>query len=175
MTKVTPHPAAALTEPERAEYWNVVASLAVVDGSVAEGERKKIGRLGEVLELSEEVRTAQLTALAKGKTAGAVTREAMDRIRDQPRLRASLMMDAIVIAFSDGKLMPSESKQLGLLARGLGISHEEVLKTARLVERILFGRQGEADQELTAEFGESLAGAPSWLRRVSGMQEAVAP
>ena len=175
MSKVSKHPAAALPEPERAEYWNVVASLAVVDGSVAEDERKKIGRLGEVLELSEDVRKTQLAALSKGRTSGAVTREAMDRIRDQPMLRTSLMMDAIVIAFSDGKLMPSESKQLGLLARGLGISHEEVLKTARLVERILFSREGESDQALTAEFGESLAGAPSWLRRVSGIQEAITP
>ena len=168
MTKMAQHPAASLPQSDRVEYLNVIASMALVDGRAAEPELMKLERLGEALALPTAIVAVELVSLKKGRIAGQVTREGMLRFRQKAAIRESLMMDSIVLAFSDGQLVPTESKQLTALATALGYAHEEVVALARMVEKILFKRGEVEDQFLARQFGETLAAALApggWLHR----------
>lgn len=168
MTALPRHPASKLPEAARIEYLNTVASMALVDKSLDPAELERVGRLADEIGLSAAVKAEQLVALSEGRTAE-VGRDVLLRFAAEADLRTSLMMDSIVIAFSDGRLVPSESRQLSTLATALWLNLDDVLATARLVESFLFARDNDEEQELARQLGEALAGAPGWLRRVSGV------
>ena len=170
MTKVTEHPATKLPQNDRIEYLNVIASMALVDGKAAEPELAKLQRLGQTLGLPKAITATELASLRKGRIAGPVTREGVLRFREHNEVRESLMMDSIVIAFSDGQLVPTESKQLTSLAVALGYQPDEVVAMARWVEHILFKHGRIEDQPMARQFGETLAAAVApggWLHRVA--------
>lgn len=155
-----PHPAATLTEEDRSVYLRVVASIALADGRTDERELRKLRRLAGVLDLPRSLvdeTLASVTPLGAGAAAG-VRSAQIAAFRGLHTVRSYLVMDAIVIAFSDEELVPTESRRIADLAGLLGVSPDEIYMLAGFVEKILFKREANS-RVLAAELGQAV-GAP---------------
>lgn len=153
------HPAATLPEAERLEYLRLVASMALVDGRITGAELAKLERLGKTLSLAPHIIAPLIVAVRGGKLdQPAPTDEAL-WFKGPKAVRFHLMIDSIVLAFTDGKLAGAEGERIARLAQLLDVAREDVVRMARLIEKILWKR--EADEAVLArELGEAV-GAPA--------------
>lgn len=172
VSQVDPHPAAALPEGQRLEYLRLVASMATVDGHIAEAERTKLERLGRVLGLRSSLTAPLFAALRRGELDAPVPAEHAATWRNQGGVRWHLVIDSIVIAFADGALARTESERVGRLARLMSVSPAEVGKMAELVERILFQRAPD-ERVLARELGAAI-GEPEGGEQVVALLHEVA-
>jgi tellurite resistance protein len=153
---VAVHPATSLPEADRVAYLRAVASVSLADGRAANAELAKLKRLAKTLELQPAVFDKLLAELRAQQSSG--IDEGLRLAGADEVIRSSLMTDAIVIAFVDGKLDRGESRMLHDLARQLSFTDDEVLQIASFVERVLFKREEADAQSLAKEFGSVLSG-----------------
>jgi tellurite resistance protein len=121
------HPAADLPLDRRVEYLQAVSALAFVDLNVDDRETKAIAELAQALELTEQVEPPSAYQLT----------QILDRVRTDEKLCVELLRDAIVVAFADGKVEPSESHLLAEMSRRLGLTLSDVALIARSVQEEL--------------------------------------
>jgi uncharacterized tellurite resistance protein B-like protein len=129
------HPARALREPDRIAYLAALAQLVSADGVVDRTEMARLAALCDALALSTEGRAA-LVDLAAEPDPGRM-HQILVWVRKDVALRYSLMADAIVIAFADGKLTSAEAAEVAEVARELEIEPAQAVLMARYVESIL--------------------------------------
>ena len=127
-----PHPAAALPEPLRIEYIGALASLVLADGEPHPEELRRLRQLCAALGLGEASWATVECAIAGPNFAR--IEETLRIFKDNDGLRFHLMLDALVVAFADGKLDASESLELAGFASVLGFTSEQVLALSRYVE-----------------------------------------
>jgi hypothetical protein len=172
MSSTAEHPAAALPEAERLEYLRLVASMAIADGRTAGAEMSKLVRLGETLRLPAAVTQPLMNAVREGHLDVEAPTEGARWFKAPNQIGWHLMIDSIVIAFSDGELASKESQRIAQLARLLEVTPGEVARMAGLVEQILWKR--EADQAALARELGAAVGAPDDGVRMIGVIKLVA-
>ena len=153
------HPAAALPEPLRIEYLGALASLVLADGTRHPEEQGRLRQLCSALGLPPAAWATVEGAMAAPNFAR--IEESLRIFKADESLRFRLMLDAMVVAFADGKLDPSESLELAGFASVLGFTGEQVLTLARYVEATL-GKPGASvtGPSLTATLESGLEGIP---------------
>ena len=172
MTSNAPHPARELPEPERIDYLTVVASVVLADQVAAAEEIAQITELCREVGLSDAGRE-QVLAAAKHPDP-AVVDATLARLKTHIELRVSLLTDAIVIAFADGKVAATESRDISRIADALEIESGQIGLIARYVESVILERD---EQALSRELGKGVAAehragpgvGPSairWLHRI---------
>ena len=155
---IAPHPAASLPLDDRLLYLRILASVAIADGHTDRPELAKLRRLAGVLELPDESTLPIFSSLMADRLDAVVTSTQAASFRGMRAVRSYLVMDAIVIAFSDARLLAGESRRIGELAVALGVDPDEVYMLAGFVEKILFKRDAD-HRVLAAELGAAV-GAP---------------
>ena len=157
MSELAVHPAAELPEPERLEYFRLVASIALCDGRSDEAEIVKLRRLADALRLHKAVTEPIFTSLEENHLDMQVSpREAL-WFKEPREVRWHLMIDSIAIAFTDGRLSDGEKRRLTDLARQLEIDPQDVTRMAERIESILFLRHADY-AVLTKELGAAVGG-----------------
>jgi uncharacterized tellurite resistance protein B-like protein len=175
------HRARSLPEAERIEYLTAVASLVVADAHVDDAELAVLGRLCRALDVSAEAQE-RVIAAARSPDRAAVER-ALAEVAKDADLRTSLLADAIVVAFADGKLMPGETQHIDDFARRLGLTQAQAVLISRHVEAIVRAERaasGDATSPMTrlsSELAQGLTaegdarrrdGSVRWLWRALG-------
>jgi len=169
MSPTAEHPAAALPEAERLEYLRLVASMAIADGRTAAAEMAKLERLGLALRLPPATTTPLMNAVREGRLDAPAPTEGARWFQGDSQVRWHLMIDSIVIAFSDGELASKESQRIAQLAGLLEVPPGEVARMAGLVEQILWKR--DADQAaLARELGAAVGAPDSGVRMIGTMK-----
>ena len=149
-----------IPESERLDYLIVVAS----GGGAARRVRDTGGAPREAMcrGLADADRERVL-AIARAHDAAQVD-ASLERMKGDIALRVSLMTDAIVIVFADGKVAPGESELLARIGHALDLHPGQIQLIARTVEATIAGG---GDQHLSRELGEGVAKAsPGVIRRL---------
>jgi uncharacterized tellurite resistance protein B-like protein len=157
-----PHPAAALPHNGRVEYLIAVAALVYADGEVAPGEIEIIRALSKILDLPDGAHNL-VVASAKFPDYKRVD-GILAKFRGDP-LRYTLLCDAVLVAFADGKLRPSETHELARFAHALGISSAQAVKIGAYV-----AESHTEHAELAEELRESMAEAREHVHPVKGLR-----
>jgi uncharacterized tellurite resistance protein B-like protein len=164
-----PHPARGLPEPQRIDYLTAVGSILFADGTVSESELEKLRHMCLALELSpagvEEVigafadaGGAQLSPLAAAGQQPDPAR--VSRIVAGYRnkdLRFTLLTDAIVMAYADGRIDEGESEEIASWAEALQISTAQAVLIARYVAQVVSDEGEGDDKDLSKELAAGLA------------------
>jgi uncharacterized tellurite resistance protein B-like protein len=127
------HPALALDEKRRVDYVMVVASMVYVDGVVDPKEQTLLGSLCRALGLPDETSAEVL------KTAGAPGRPDAKRLAhsfEDHEVRMSLLTDAIVMAYADGKVAAAEADAIAAFADAMGFTASQAALVARYVATV---------------------------------------
>jgi uncharacterized tellurite resistance protein B-like protein len=159
-----PHPARALPTARRLEYLHAVAAMVHADGRVDDLEVEVLRRLGAVMELDD----AQLDEMVR--SVRAPDRARIDAILESfacESLRIPLLGDAILVAFADGRVAASESKEVAEYANALRIDLAQAVLIARYVEEVLVRNDG---GELSKALAEGLADAASQIHPPRGVK-----
>jgi uncharacterized tellurite resistance protein B-like protein len=148
--------------PSRVDYLIVVASLVAADHEVEDAELALLEDLCRDLAVPAPGKDA---VLATARTPDAARVDAsLARLRSQVALRQSLLTDAIVIVFADGKVAPGESQVIAHLAEQLEVAPAQLALIARYVEAVILGKD---HQELSKQLGEGVARIhPGVIRRL---------
>jgi uncharacterized tellurite resistance protein B-like protein len=152
MSSTSPHPAHDLPEAARIEYLTVVASFVLADHEADALELGQIGEMCRTLGLSDAAKD-QVLAAAKAPDASAVD-AMLARLKKDIPLRVALLTDAIVIAFADGKVAPTESRDIARLADAIEIETGQVALLGRYVESVILDRD---EKQLSRELGKGVA------------------
>jgi uncharacterized tellurite resistance protein B-like protein len=144
------HPGLDLSETERIDYLIVVASMAQADGRISDTELLRLGQLCQHLGLSESGTERVLSA------AGAPDRSAigaiLERLRDSA-LRFAVVVDAVDVAWADGRIDPAEAREVEALADRLGVTRSQVA----MIQRYVAGRRNTATVDQTRELAAGLS------------------
>ncbi len=147
---------------ERVDYLIVVASLVTADHEVKDAELAMLEELCRDLAVPAPGKDAVL-AIARTPDPAAVE-ASVARLKPQVALRQSLLTDAIVIVFADGKVAPGESQVIAHLAEQLEVPPAQVALIGRYVEGVILGKDHQA---LSKELGEGVARLhPGVVRRL---------
>ncbi|MSP63115.1 MAG: hypothetical protein EXR72_22810 [Myxococcales bacterium] len=138
------HPAQDLPEAQRVDYLTAVAAVVLADGEVHAKELEQVRRLCGVLGISKEGETAVLTG-ARTRDHDAA-REIVGNLRYDSVLRMSLITDAMVVLFADGKVDQGEMEALSEYAALLGLPDSKLVMLARYVAAAI-GTDGGDDAE----------------------------
>jgi hypothetical protein len=152
------HPALTLEEPQRAAYLRSVAALVLADGLVDPKELRSLSALCRSLEVSNETERAVLEGAHRNEPEG--DDEWLRTIRNDPALCFALMIDAVVMVMSDGKVVSAEAAEIASLGKKLGISMAKSALIGRYVESVVM--RGETDPDsnrLSRELADGLAAA----------------
>jgi uncharacterized tellurite resistance protein B-like protein len=133
MTTLVPdkrHPALDMSEPERADYLTVVASMAYADLDTSAEELERLGNLCDDLELAGEPRERVLASAA------APTQVDVDRIVAAlaPELRHALLVDTIDLAYADRTIEASEVAAIERIADRIGVPRGQLALIHRYVK-----------------------------------------
>jgi len=145
---------------ERIDYLTAVASIAFADGTTDREELARINEmcaeLGVTGEGAERV-TAAASAPDRAQVEGILGRFA------KTKLRVTMLIDAMVVAYADGRVDTGEAAEIARYAKVLGFTSEEVVRVGRYVEESLGGPQGgEAlADDLAAKLADLAADVPS--------------
>ena len=151
----TKHPARELPEAERIDYLSVVASLVLADHEVDEKEIARLRDLCRTLGVSDAGQEAVLAAAARPEPE--VLDEILARLKRNVPLRYSLLTDAVVIVFADGKVADAEPQEIARLGRALEVAPFQIGLISRYVESVILGRAGHSDEQaLSRELGLGL-------------------
>jgi uncharacterized tellurite resistance protein B-like protein len=159
------HPARTLPEPERVDYLIAVASLVIADSHVDEAELAIMRRLCRALDVTPASEERVIEA-AKSPDRAKVESVLHDVSRDVP-LRVSLLADAIVVAFADGRLARAETAEIAALARKLSVSPAQAVLIARSVEEAV----AEERTSKEPEAGVDSRGRPLSVLLAEGLTE----
>jgi uncharacterized tellurite resistance protein B-like protein len=151
MTSNAPHPARELPEPERIDYLTIVASVVLADHVADADEIAQITELCHEVGLSDAGREQVLESAKHPEPS--VIDATLARLKAHIDLRVSLLTDAIVIAFADGKVAATESSVISRLADALDIESGQIGLIARYVESVILERD---EQALSRELGKGI-------------------
>ncbi len=157
-----PHPATALPQNGRVEYLIAVAALVYADGEVDPGELDVLRALSRILDLPTG---AHNLVMASAKFPDY---KRVDTILAKFRgdnLRFTLLCDAILVAFADGRLHPTETHEVARFAHALGISVAQAAKIGRYV-----AESHTEHQALSVELAESLDDAADHVHPPRGLR-----
>jgi uncharacterized tellurite resistance protein B-like protein len=151
-----------IPEAERVDYLIVVASVVGADREVSASELAPLEAMCRDARLADADRERVL-AIARAHDAAQVD-ASLARMKGDIALRVSLMTDAIVIVFADGKVAPGESELLARLGHALDLHPGQIQLIARTVEASIADAR---DQHLSRELGLGVAKAsPGVIRRL---------
>lgn len=157
-----PHPATALPHNGRVEYLIAVAALVYADGEVAPGELEVVRALSRILELPDG---AHNLVVASAKFPDYKRVDAILAKFRGDNLRYTLLCDAVLVAFADGRLRPTETHELARFAHALGISSAQAIKIGQYV-----AESHTEHATLATELGESLEEARDHVHPVKGIR-----
>lgn len=167
------HPAASLSHEDRLAYLRIVSSMALADGHAEQRELDKLRRLAGALDLAPAATDKLFASLENNRLDASVTSAQTTAFRGHRAVRSYLVMDAIAIAFSDARLVESESSRIAELSHLVDVDPDEIYMLAGFVEKILFKRDAD-HRVLAAELGAAV-GAPGageglvqMVRRIAG-------
>ena len=146
------HPAMALSMDDRTDYAIAVATVAYADGAVDPSEVQRIRALARALELGPPQMAAVLTAANKPNEKH--LEEVADRWRHTETSYA-LLTDAILMAFSDGRVTGAESHVISEFAKLLGIDVAQAVLLGRYVETVLM-KQPEGPNDVAHALADGL-------------------
>lgn len=152
------HPVLALSEAARVDYLTAVASLALADGAVDERELSQVGKLCAALELSPAGEKAVLAGARTNDRAAA--RAIVARMGGDPILHASLLTDALVIAFADGRVDRGEIAALSDYANLLGVAPAQLTLMARYVALAIRGDAADEGETMARDLAVGLEEMP---------------
>lgn len=120
----------SLSETARVEYLIAVAALVYADGYVADSELQVLRALAHVLALPDGAYNLVM-ASARFPDKRRVT-TILDKVK-KDNIKYTLLCDAVLVAFADGRLLAAETEEIARFARALGISTAQAGKIARYV------------------------------------------
>jgi len=129
------HAARGRSESERVDYLIAVASVVLADSHIDDAELAVLRRLCRALEVSSS--SEEIVVEAAKSPARAKVESILGEIRRDVALRVSLLADAILVAFADGKLDRAETTLIADFAQRLSVSTGHAVMIARYVESVL--------------------------------------
>jgi uncharacterized tellurite resistance protein B-like protein len=129
------HAARGLSDGDRVDYLIAVASMAFADAHVDDSEIAVLHKLCQALDVSGPSEQSVIDAARSPDPAkvDGILRE----IGRDVGLRVSLLADAILVAFADGKLDGAETALVARFAEKLSVSTGQAVMIARYVEAAL--------------------------------------
>lgn len=174
------HVAIKLTEARRLDYVAVIASMVYADGVVDPNERQLLVSLCSALNLGP-AHAEQLLGAA-GASGRPDARPLAAKFTDNYELRLSLLTDAIVMAFADGKVCDEEAEAIKAFAAVLDLTAAQAALIGRYVATVqgaspamqaptdsLFGRKlarGIGTGEVESVPDERQQGVIRWLMKM---------
>ncbi len=131
------HPVSVLSEAERIDYLTAVAFLVRADGATDDAELQQVRNLCLALDVSVAGQKAVLAGTRADE--GAAVADILARLREDAALCMSLLTDALLVVFSDGRVTVGESETIAEFARRLDIPAHRVATLARYVESAILG------------------------------------
>ena len=159
-----PHPARDLDEDHRRRYLCAVAAIVYADGKVDRAEVEVLRVLAEAIGLSDS---------AVDETAAAMRepdRQRVDEILGEitgEEIRLSLLGDAILVSYADGRISASECKEIAEYAERLHISTAQAVLVGRYVEEVILAEEG---HEMSKALAVGLADAQAHLHHPRGLK-----
>lgn len=147
------HPALELPDAQRLDYAMLIATMVFADGVVDPAEKTLLGNLCRALGLSEVVAQG-LLATAQGKQRPDVT--ALAAKFTDAEIRQSLLTDAIVMAYADGKVVSAEADAIAAIAKALDFTPAQAALMGRFVATVEGASVG-MQAPLDSVFGKRLA------------------
>jgi uncharacterized tellurite resistance protein B-like protein len=159
-----PHAALGLPEEQRRRYLLAVAAIVYADGALDPVELDVLRLIAQVIGLPDETVDATIAQVKDPD------RERIDAILgelDNEELRHALLADAILVAFADGRVTATESRELAEYAERLGISTAQAVLVGRYVEEVVLG---EREHTLSKALAVGLADAKAGLHPPRGLR-----
>jgi uncharacterized tellurite resistance protein B-like protein len=145
------HPALKLSDAERKDYAMLIATMVFADGVVDPAEQVLLENLCKALSVAD---AAGLLAVAKGKQR--VDMVALAAKFKDHEIRQSLLTDAIVMAYADGKVVDAEAEAIGAIAKALQFTPSQAAMMGRFVATVEGASPG-MQAPLDSMFGRKLA------------------
>jgi len=152
------HPACEAPIEDRIDYLIAVASIAFADGATDREELVKITEMCAELAVTGD--GAQRVASAASVPDRAQVEGILGRFR-QSKLRATLLIDAMVVAYADGRVDIGEAAEVARFAGALGFTTAETVVVGRYVEESLRGQAGALSQDLASKLSDLAPQVPA--------------
>ena len=159
-----PHAASELTMDKRVDYLVAVASIVYADGRATTDELAVLGMLCSVLDLTP--RGIDVVVAAAQKPDPARVAEIVAGLEGD-RLKHALLVDAILVAFADGRVAREETREIAEFADAVGIGHAEAALIGRYVEEVIVEAEG---HELSKALALGLAESHAQLQPPRGVK-----